>query len=835
MFVGIRSIQTAGSQNSPYLASIIRQNNKRTFYNGHRWGVVAGTCSFESGICASADEFGEIHLWRLSNGKRIKVLKPTGHDLHHIQWEPDESGIMVGTRYLEPKKDKVRYDFNRYGPVTHSFGFQQWDLKEDDREAKYLPSIRLLGQSGQTAFNAVFDSGRGKDGDLRLDTPGGRSEYLLGYLRNGNEKQRKMVRKWGNPTSIAVLDDTETKRSHLLIGTDLGALLEFSIETQYGRNQLQLRRKFLGHESRVTALSVSPSGKFLASASIDGTARIWNLTPARKLADADFYTDGTRVIHLEPGGAAERAGIMIGDSIRKFDNGPYYERIQKIQNEDYSVGDQVAIGLVRNDGTAKQEYLEYSVRLTETNDVQEPELSLFFSQEDQWIAWNQDGYYNCSADGDRHVGWHVNQGRENAAEFSRVSQFQRKLYRPDIIQDIADSWTGKSILRNDGPRVAVKPKADAKVSIPNTAKNYKEMKPPNIIIGSHQSSETVDSDTVRIEFAIERPIRLEILESSLFNNGKPVSATFEKVGTKNSGGIATTRYHVEVPLEIGLNHLVFEAEHKHATSNRPSLKITRRGKEPEQVLPKLYLLAVGISEYEKSEFDLEFADKDADDFHNALKQQSEGVFSKVVSRVLTNEKAGTNDIREGFEWLIDQKPGSNDVVFVFFSGRAFFSSSDRWFFGGNDFDPKSMRSTSISNSDLNVLLETELRDAGKVMAFLDTCRQSEGDKGWPRIHQSKGIDIWKTTRRPVLLSCSQKQTSLVNEKAENGYFTDAIIRSLAMKRLDREGDGFISLQELVSGTRKLLLKETRQGQALAMTGVQLGGRDFVLGKLPDDQ
>ena len=359
------------------------------------------------------------------------------------------------------------------------------------------------------------------------------------------------------------------------------------------------------------------------------------------------------------------------------------------------------------------------------------------------------------------------------------------------------------------------------------------MKAPKISIRSHQSSSSVDSDTVKIELSIERPIRLELLEKSLFNNGKPVSASFVKTGKKNSDGITTDLFQVDVPLELGLNHLVFEAEHEHATSNRPSLKITRRGSEPKQVLPKLFLLAVGISEYEKSEFNLDFANKDAVDFRDAFKQQSEGVFSDVVSHVLTDEKASADDIKDGFEWLVDQKPGAKDVVFVFFSGRAFFSPSNRWYFGGNDFDPDSIRGTSISQSELSDLLVDELRSAGKVVAFLDTCRKTEGNKSWPEIHESQNKDIWKKTRRPVFVSCYQQEERLVNRETENGHFTSAVVRSLKMKKFDRKADGFISLQELVSGTRKLMLTETRQGQTPSLTGVKLGGEDFPLGKLPD--
>ena len=829
MFVGLAS-KDQSKLGPKYLASVIQENGTRKFYPGHRWNVVAGTFSFESGIGASADEFGEIHLWRLSDAKPIKIFKPVGHDLHHIQWEPDESGILVGTRFLEKGKDSVTYDFNRYGPITHSFSFKRWDLIEDEREAKYLSGIRLLDSGGSTAFRAVYDSNRK---DLRLDSVNGRSEYLLGYERAGNPKERRRVERWGNPTSITVNNNTASKQSHLLVGTDRGMLLEFSIQNISGANRLKLERQFLGHESKITALSISPSGKQFASASIDGTARIWSLSKARELADADFYTDGTRVIHMIPGGSAERSGIKIGDSIRRFAGGAYYERIQRIQNQEFSVGQEVTIGLVRGDGTAEERYLEFPIQLASTNDVQTPEVSLFFSKEDQWIAWTQDGYYNCSAQGDRHVGWHVNRGRENAADFSRVSQFQRQLYRPDLVQAVADGTHRKSSPQT--PALAERDKADGTYSvlIPNTAKNYKEMRPPQITVQSHQSAATVDADFVNVEFSIETPIRLELLEASLFNNGKPSLAKFEEVESNNSGGIKTTDYRVRVPLEPGLNHLVFEAEHEHATSNRPSLKITRSVKQPKKTLPRLFVLAVGISKYENDEFNLQFADNDANDFSAALKKQSGVTFSEVVTKVLTNDGAAVDDIEDGFDWLVSQKPGSNDVVFVFLSGRAFYSPTDLWYFAGSDFDPERMKRTSISRSDISDILESELRKAGNVVAFLDTCRAVDSGADWPRVHHSQqGKDVWKSTRRPVLLSCYQQETSEVNPSTKNGYFANALVRALGTKKFDRKSDGLISFRELVSGTRKLLLTETNQSQTPSLSGLQLGATDFDISKLP---
>ena len=52
-----------------------------------------------------------------------------------------------------------------------------------------------------------------------------------------------------------------------------------------------------------------------------------------------------------------------------------------------------------------------------------------------WMAWTPDGYYTSSVNGDNFVGWHLNRGRDLAPDFYRAVQFDRVLYRPDVVAD----------------------------------------------------------------------------------------------------------------------------------------------------------------------------------------------------------------------------------------------------------------------------------------------------------------------------------------------------------------------------------------------------------------
>ncbi|MES0338088.1 MAG: hypothetical protein SFH39_17230 [Candidatus Magnetobacterium sp. LHC-1] len=69
------------------------------------------------------------------------------------------------------------------------------------------------------------------------------------------------------------------------------------------------------------------------------------------------------------------------------------------------------------------------------------ELLAFFPHNDRnrWVLWTPSGHYDASPGGDDLIGWHVNNGKDKAADFYPASRFKATYYRPDVISRVLES------------------------------------------------------------------------------------------------------------------------------------------------------------------------------------------------------------------------------------------------------------------------------------------------------------------------------------------------------------------------------------------------------------
>ena len=60
--------------------------------------------------------------------------------------------------------------------------------------------------------------------------------------------------------------------------------------------------------------------------------------------------------------------------------------------------------------------------------------TLFHGTDGEWVMWTPQGYYTSSPNGDKIVGWQINKGPDQAAEYVTASQLRNQFYRPDIVE-----------------------------------------------------------------------------------------------------------------------------------------------------------------------------------------------------------------------------------------------------------------------------------------------------------------------------------------------------------------------------------------------------------------
>lgn len=64
-------------------------------------------------------------------------------------------------------------------------------------------------------------------------------------------------------------------------------------------------------------------------------------------------------------------------------------------------------------------------------------LALYVPPDSQrWILWTPSGYYDASPGAEELIGFHVNRGKDEAADFSPVARYRASLYRPDVIDAV---------------------------------------------------------------------------------------------------------------------------------------------------------------------------------------------------------------------------------------------------------------------------------------------------------------------------------------------------------------------------------------------------------------
>ncbi len=439
-------------------------------------------------------------------------------------------------------------------------------------------------------------------------------------------------------------------------------------------------------------------------------------------------------------------------------------------------------------------------RLTDGREI----LALFpHADRKRWILWTPSGYYDASPGGEDLIGWHLNNGPDRAADFFPTSRFRSTYYRPDVIDRVLKTLDDSRGLAAGQRRV--RPEASRLRS------RCGRKLPPVVTITSPADGAEVSGTPVKVSYSARSPEPLTGLK--ILVDGRPVSVEGAGKSAKESGDLS-------VPIPTRDCEVSIIAENSRAVSEPATVRLRWKGtvaaKEEFQIKPKLYVLAVGISQYQDTELRLGLAAKDALDFSAAWTEQKGKLYSGVEARVLADAQATKGNILDGLEWL-QRQVTQKDIAVLFFAGHGINDPNGVFYFLPVDADLERLKRTGISQSDIT---STVTMIAGKVLVFIDACHSGNlmgKAKRRGLVVSSAVVNELASAENGAVVFSSSTGRQYSQEKPEwgNGAFTKGLIEGLSGKA-DFKGTGRISVNMLDLYVSERV-KELTEGQQTPTT------------------
>ena len=432
-----------------------------------------------------------------------------------------------------------------------------------------------------------------------------------------------------------------------------------------------------------------------------------------------------------------------------------------------------------------------------------PQLNLFISKENEYIAWSESGYFTSSAGGDKYVGYHINQGADKEARYVGSDKYFDTLYRPDIISLILETGSESKAIA-----FASKKRKVESVDIANSL-------PPVL---SLLSASNIKTDKKRITVKYSTQSKDPITKTIITLNGKQLSAR-DIVREQNE-----QKHVITVELEDGENIIAIKARNKFAMSDEILVYANKTGKQANIYKPTLYLLSIGISDYENEAYNLDVADKDALAITEMFNKQSGKIYKDVQVKTLTNEKATSDDILDGLDW-IDKEATSKDVVIIFVAGHGLNDDKGNYYFLSHEGNSERLRRTALKWTEIH---DTISNLPSKVILLADTCH-SGNITGIRRDITSAVKSIMNSGTGSIIMTATTGSGYSYEQKSwGHGAFTKALLEGIDQLKADYDKDQSVTIKEIdLYITNRV--KELTKGKQKPTTITPQSIPDFAIG------
>ena len=518
-----------------------------------------------------------------------------------------------------------------------------------------------------------------------------------------------------------------------------------------------------------------------------------------------------------------------------------------------------------------------------------PLLALLPARDGRWVAWTPEGYFDAGAGADRLVGWTVNRADGLGADHFSLNRFRERFNRPDLIERVLQTATPVAALDTSptsaraagapgaagSPGATGTPPATAAVAPPAQAPpqaSLASLQFPPVIGAVDLASLKATPDELRIPVAVRadgnvqlevrvdgRPVPeasqklaaaaapggqsatailpapppgslVQVIAKDSNGVSEPLGFRVEGPGSRTGAGSIKQLVAVEQPAVTGAAVIAVAAPPVLAP---PAVAQPPAGSPPPRrpgaLQPRLYVLAIGISDYKRPEYKLGLAAKDAGDFAAALKTQAGKLYRDVQTRTLLNEQATRLAIIANLKWLSDTV-GPGDIGMLFLAGHGINAQTGQYYFMPYEGNHEQLEQTGLPEAAIR---DTLGRMRGKALFFVDTCFGGNvvGNFATASRELARMANDLAAAENGVVVfaSSSGKQLSEENDAWGNGAFTKAVLAGLSGEA-DLTQTGRITFKGLDFYVSEEVRKLT-DGRQTPVTISPIGIPDFAIARL----
>lgn len=773
--------------------------------SGHTYYINSLALNTAGNFLFSVSSDGTIREWELSTGREVRRL--SGHSCNIKSVVANGNGSVIASIHKnsiglwEPAKGEMR-ELNGHSDEILAFAM--------DDTGKY----GISGSRDKTAVVWSIETGKpihprgdvtvratskiDKDGKFVVMEDSG---LKLWKIRNDEKTDSFSVEKF-SALFVVMTDDSKyvvaKARDKTVTMWEVSTGKEICTISGHRGIQDKTYISILEENDCYEPPGVTPDGRYVVSSTLQGPVSVWDTATGKEICALKDTKMCVTSLVVTPDGKY----VVTGDTqntirVWELPTGKEYLRLSGHSAAVTSVttctgGKYIVSG--SEDGSIRFWNLESGKMLGTVVEFLDGE----------WIFFTPDRRFDCSLNGAQYCGWVV------GLKYYSFEQFEER-YRVRGLarQVLAPLWGEKTV------EPAVQTPVDKSLPIP-----------AEVVIVSPSDGEELKQPEVDVKIMIIH--NKGIKQAELFVNGKetaPRGITVTKKEDKRFGLTLTAQL---VPGEnvIGVQAIDVDS----VKSRREEVRVIY--KPAQTVKPELWILAVGISDYDDASLKLDYGASDAKRFVDILKSGSSELYQNAHSTILLDKDATTRNIKKAFS-EISKNSAPQDVVMIFLAGHGDKDGKGNYYFITCDTDKDDLFGTAFQWRDIEGGIEQI--SAQKVVLLADTCHSGDVTKGRGVYEDTQMLveKLVKSSGVALLVSSTGKEQSLESKDWGGGAFTAAVCEALSNKdgKVDSDKDGGVSVLELQQYVTRRVIEITSGKQHPYIPPSPKGYSDFPLVKL----